>query len=417
MNCDAATITPVRLAARSCRIFIVAGEASGDILGAGLMAALRDMTDGAVAFTGVGGPQMQALGLRSLFPISDIAVMGIGPVLARLPTIFRHITATAAAAISERPDAIVLIDSPDFTGRVATRIRKMLPATPIIVYVSPTVWFWRPGRAPKLARFCNRLLALLPFEPAVHQLLAGPPTTYVGHPFIEKRGPIAAQRRDRAAPLAVGRRPKLLVLPGSRRSEVRRLIGPFGDALALLAQRIGPFDLVLPVVDHVRAEVTEAVANWAVRPVLVSGEAAKLAAFAEADAALAASGTVTLELGLSRVPTVAAYRLDWLGRWIKHLLKPPRALAGLGLVRSAQLTNIIVGDKAVPELIDGACTPEALADALQALLNDTPERRRQWMAFDRLAAIMEPAPGFQPNVEAARAVLDLLPPADPTASA
>jgi lipid-A-disaccharide synthase len=191
---------------------------------------------------------------------------------------------------------------------------------------------------------------------------------------------------------------------------VRRLIGPFGDALALLAERIGGFDLVLPVVEHVRADVEAAVATWAVQPVLVSGEAAKLTAFSQADAALAASGTVTLELGLARVPTVAAYRLDWIGRWVKHLLKPPKALAGLKLVRSAQLTNVIVGEMVVPEFIDGDCTPAVLAASLEALLGDTPERRRQLHAFDRLASIMQPKPEFKPNREAARAVLDLISP-------
>jgi lipid-A-disaccharide synthase len=390
------------------RIFLVAGEASGDLLGAGLMGALQERSGDRFTFHGVGGPQMHMRGLKSLFPISDIAVMGIGPVLARLPLILRRISETAAAAISDRPDAIVLIDSPDFTHRVAAKIRRVLPSTPIIVYVSPTVWFWRPGRALKLARFCDRLLALLPFEPAVHKMLAGPPTTYVGHPFVEKRGSALAMRVDRSAPLSENRQPKIVVLPGSRRSEVRRLLKPFGEALALLASRIGPFDLVLPVVEHVRADIEAAIDGWTIRPTIVSGEAAKLLAFAEADVALAASGTVTLELGLARVPTVAAYRLDWIGRWVKHLLKPPKALAGLKLVRSAQLTNVIVGEMVVPEFIDGGCTPPVLADALEALLRDTPERRRQFDAFDRLAAIMQPQPEFRPNVEAALAVLELI---------
>ncbi len=392
------------------RIFLVAGEASGDLLGAGLMGALRESGGDRFSFSGVGGPQMQGKGLRSLFPISDIAVMGIGPVLARLPMILRRISETAKAAIAERPDAIVLIDSPDFTHRVAAKIRRALPSTPIVVYVSPTVWFWRPGRAAKLARFCDRLLALLPFEPAVHRMLSGPPTTYVGHPFVEKRAGALAMRMDRAAPLVEGRKPSIVVLPGSRRSEVRRLIGPFGAALALLAERIGPFDLVLPVVEHVRADVEAAIAGWSVMPTLVTGEAAKLQAFASADAALAASGTVTLELSLARVPTVAAYRLDGIGRWVKYLLRPPRALAGLKLVRSAQLTNVIVGEMVLPEFIDSACTPEALADALEPLLGDTLDRRRQLAAFDRLAAIMQPRPTFRPNTEAARAVLDLIEP-------
>ena len=392
------------------RIFLVAGEASGDLLGAGLMGALQELTGNRFTFHGVGGTQMGMHGLQSLFPISDIAIMGIGPVIARLPLILRRISQTAAAAISDRPEAIVLIDSPDFTHRVAAKIRRALPTTPIIVYVSPTVWFWRPGRAPKLAQFCNRLLALLPFEPAVHKMLAGPPTRYVGHPFIEKRGNVPIADPDREPPLAVGRVPHIVVLPGSRRSEVRRLIAPFGEALALLAERTGELDLVLPVVEHVQADVEEAIATWTIKPRLVKGETAKLAAFAQADAALAASGTVTLELGLSRVPVVAAYRLDWIGRWIKYFLRPPKALAGLNLVRSAQLTNVIIGEMAVPEFIDSDCTPAVLANALETLLRDSPERRRQIGAFDRLSAIMQPIPNFRPNIEAAHAVLELIEP-------
>lgn len=389
-------------------LFIVAGETSGDVLGAGLMAAVRARLGNAVTFKGVGGLRMRDEGLESLFPISDIAVMGLGPVLARLPLILRRIRETAAAAIAEKPDVVVLIDSPDFTHRVAARIRRALPDVPIAIYVSPTVWFWRPQRAPKLKALCDRLLALLPFEPDVHAILGGPPTTYVGHPFILKRTISRSDTLNRPAPLSAGRRPHVVVLPGSRRSEVRRLTAVFGEAIGLLKARIGDFDLTLPVVEHVRGDVERAVKSWSVHPRLVSGDAAKLAAFAAADVALAASGTATLELSLSGVPTVAVYRLDWIGRVVKHFLKPPAALKPMGLIRSAQLTNVIVGDQALPEFIDDQVTPDALATALQQLLSDTPERQRQARAFARLEAIMQPGANFAPNDEAAKAVLALL---------
>ncbi|MDR3497180.1 MAG: lipid-A-disaccharide synthase [Ancalomicrobiaceae bacterium] len=404
-------MTAIRPSDPTGRIFIVAGEASGDVLGAGLMRAMRrqrPQPGGSLArdlaFAGVGGPDMRAEGLDSLFPLADIAVMGFGPVIARLPQLIERINRTATAAIALRPDVVVLIDSPDFTHRVAAKVRAALPETPIVVYVSPTVWFWRPGRAKKLARFCDRLLALLPFEPDVHALLGGPPTTFVGHPFVRKLDRARNPAGLGPAPLAVGRRPRLLVLPGSRRSEVTRLLGIFGAALKLIEDRIGPFDLTLPVVDHVRPLVEQGIAGWSVKPRLVAGEAAKLAAFAEADAALAASGTATLELSLAHVPTVAAYRLDWIGRWAKYLLRPPKMLAGRLPVRSAQLTNIIVGDKVMPEFIDGGCTPAVLAKAVAALLSDTPERRRQLDAFGRLDAAMLPEPGFDPDEHAAAAV-------------
>lgn len=390
------------------RIFIVAGETSGDVLGAGLMAAVKAGFEGDVAFLGVGGSRMGEEGLRSLFPISDIAVMGLGPVLARLPLILRRIRETAEAAIAARPDAIVLIDSPDFTHRVAARVRKALPGTPIAIYVSPTVWFWRPKRAVKLTRFTDRLLALLPFEPQAHVILGGPPTTYVGHPFILKRDRAHSKTLERPAPLAEGRVPHVLVLPGSRRSEIRRQGALFGAALGQLRERIGAFDLTLPVVDHVREEVERTVATWPVQTRLVSGDAEKLEAFSRGDVALATSGTATLELSLSGVPTVAVYRLDAIGRLIKHFLKPPAALKPMKLVRSAQLTNVIVGDHALPEFIDDDATPAALAGALERLLGDTPERARQARAFERLTEIMTPTANFDPNQEAARAVLALL---------
>lgn len=390
------------------RIFIVAGETSGDLLGAGLMSAVKEGIGGPVAFVGVGGSRMAEEGLKSLFPISDIAVMGLGPVLARLPLILRRIRETAEAAIAARPDAIVLIDSPDFTHRVAARIRKVLPQTPIAIYVSPTVWFWRPKRAVKLTRFTDRLLALLPFEPQAHAILGGPPTTYVGHPFILKRDRAQSQTLFGPAPLTVHRRPQILVLPGSRRSVIRRQGAVFGAALGVLRDRIGAFDLTLPVVDHVRAEVESVVATWPVRPTLVSGEAEKLAAFSRADAALATSGTATLELSLSGVPTVAVYRLDWIGRLIKRFLKAPAQLKSMKLIRSAQLTNVIVGEHVVPEFIDDEATPAALAAALERLLSDTPERAHQARAFARLTEIMQPTADFDPNREAAKAVIALL---------
>ena len=404
-------MTSIPQQAPTARVFIVAGEAAGDLLGGGLMHAMkmrRDEAGGAsgsdIVFSGVGGPAMAAEGLDSLFPLADIAVMGFVPVIVRLPTLIERIERTAKAAIAFRPDVVVLIDSPDFTHRVASKVRRALPRTPIVVYVSPTVWFWRPGRAKKLTHVCDRLLALLPFEPDVHALLGGPPTTFVGHPFVKKLD--RARNPDGLGPsaLGLGRRPRLLVMPGSRRSEVTRLIALFGETLKLVEDRIGPFDLTLPVVDHVRPLVEAGIAQWPIKPVLVSGEAAKLAAFAQADAALAASGTATLELGLAHVPAVAAYQLDWIGRWVKYLLRPPKALAGRLPVRSAQLTNIIVGEKVIPEFIDGGCTPAVLAKEVAALLSDTPERRRQLDAFGRLDAAMLPEPGFDPDAHAAEAV-------------
>lgn len=390
-------------------VFVVAGESSGDVLGARLMTAMAERAPGA-RFLGVGGPAMTAAGLASLFPMSDIAVMGIGPVLKRLPSILRRIRETAAAAVAARPDVLVLIDSPDFCHRVAARVRKARPEQKIVLYVSPTVWAWRPGRAAKIARFSDRLLALLPFEPAAHRVLGGPPTTYVGHPFVERADRV---RRPGGRPLPQsGERPyRILVLPGSRHSEVSRLIDVFGAALAQVSARVGPLELVLPAVDHVRVEIAERVKDWPIPVTLVSGEAAKQAAFRDADVALAASGTVTLELALAHLPFVAAYRLDAVGRMIKRLfVKIPVPVRPIVRVHSALLPNLILGEFAVPEFIDEACRPEALAAALGDLLVEGPARARQIEAFDRLDAVMREGIGNGSGTAAAEAVLGLIAP-------
>lgn len=377
-------------ASPSLRVFIVAGEHSGDHLGAGLIRALRERVPG-LAVEGVGGDEMAGEGLSSLFPLSDIAVMGILPVVARLPRLLRRIRETADAVVAARPDVLVIVDSPDFTHRVARRVRALAPAIPVVDYVSPTVWAWRPGRAPAMRAYVDHLLALLPFEPEAHRRLGGPPCTYVGHPLIERFDVL----RPGIAEAAARARPTLLVLPGSRRSEIARLTAVFGEAVGLVARRVPDLDVVLPAVADRAEEIVARVASWPVAPRVVRGEAAKLAAFRTARAALAASGTVTLELALSGVPMAVAYKVSPFETWLRFVVKVP----------SIVLPNLILGDNAVPEFLQEDCTPEALADALLPLLGDTPERGAQIDAFARLDAAMRIAPGATPSGEAARVVL------------
>jgi lipid-A-disaccharide synthase len=356
----------------------VTGEESGDQLGAKLVGALRErLGRERVRFSGVGGHALAREGVGSLFPIEDIAVMGITAVIGRLPTILERIRRTAAAVIAARPDALVIIDSPDFTHRVAARVRKALPDLPVVDYVSPSVWAWRPGRARTMRAYVDHLLALLPFEPEAHGRLGGPPTTYVGHPLIERLAelrPASGERR----PIHDGP-VELLVLPGSRRSEVSRLMAPFGEALRLVQERSErPLRVTLPAVEHLAGEIEARARSWAVRPALVRGEGAKWAAFRRAHAALAASGTVTLELGLSGVPMVVAYRVSKPEELLKHLITVP----------SIVLANLILGENAIPEFIQQDCTPETLAGALLPLLGDTAERARQLEALGRLDGLM-----------------------------
>jgi lipid-A-disaccharide synthase len=378
-------------------IWIVSGEESGDQLGAKLMRSLKARLGAErLRFGGVGGHAMAKEGLSSLFPLQEIAVMGISAVIARLPAILRRIRMTADAVVAAKPDMLVIIDSPDFTHRVARAVRRRSPAILIVDYVSPSVWAWRPGRAPKMRAYVDHLLALLPFEPEAHQRLGGPPTTYVGHPLIERLSeirPLPGERRH-----IEGQPLKLLVLPGSRRSEVSRLMEPFGAALALLKERSShPFEVTIPAVSHVAEEIRARAENWTVKSRIVEGEAAKWTAFRQADAALAASGTVTLELGLSGVPMVVAYRVSKIEEVLKYLIK----------ARSIVLTNLVLDENVIPELIQWDCTPEKLTDALLPLLSDTPERQRQIEAFGKLDTLMTIG-DEAPSERAARIVEEVL---------
>jgi lipid-A-disaccharide synthase len=383
-------------AARPLRIFLVVGEHSGDQLGFKLMRALRDATGGAVAFSGIGGAAMQAEGLQSLFPLTDIAVMGILPVIARLPTLLARIRETAAAIVAAPPDALVIIDSPDFTHRVARRVRPALPGLPIIDYVSPSVWAWRPGRARAMRAYVDCLLALLPFEPAAHQRLGGPPCFYVGHPLIERLTELRPNANEAAR--RAGAPPLIIALPGSRRSIMRRLIDDFGGALALLAREIGPLEVALPTMPHLAAEITERTANWPVAPRIVLGEEAKLAAFRSARAALAASGTVTLELALAGVPMIGAYKVSWFEEPLKYVVKAPSIL----------LPNLILGERAIPEILQRECTPQSLSTALAALIREGAPRDAQLGALSRLDVLMQLPDGDTPSARAARLVLQTI---------
>jgi len=378
------------------RVALVAGEHSGDELGSRLMRALKDARAGDATFSGVGGEAMEAEGLRSLFPIRDIAVMGLLPVLARLPSLMARIRETAEEIIAARPDGLVIIDSPDFTHRVARRVRKALPTLPIVDYVSPSVWAWRPGRAKAMRAYVDCVLALLPFEPDAHRCLSGPACVYVGHPLIERLDalrPNADEARRRAA-----EPPVIVVLPGSRRSEIRRLMKGFGGTLNVLREQIGTFLPVLPTLPHIEREVSAMALAWPVAPKIVLGEDAKFAAFRAARAALAASGTATLELALAGVPMVGAYKVSLIEEQLKYLIKVPSIL----------LPNLILGERAIPEFLQRECTPAGLGAALAALVREGPARRAQVEALSRLDRLMRLSDGGAPSVHAARAVLDTI---------
>jgi lipid-A-disaccharide synthase len=312
-----------------------------------------------------------------------------------LPRILRRIRETAQLVMATRPDALVIIDSPDFTHRVARRVRAAAPAIPILDYVSPSVWAWRPGRARAMRSYVDHVLALLPFEPQAHQRLGGPPCTYVGHPLLEQLAWLRPSAQEAERRLAEP--PVVLVLPGSRGSEIRRLLTIFGQALALLAAGRGPPDIVLPTLPHLRERITAATAGWPLRPRIVVDLEDKQAAFRVARAALAKSGTVTLELALAGVPMVAAYKVSLLEEIVARIAVQ---------VPSAILPNLILGENVVPEFLQRDCTPHNLSDALAPLMAQSPQRRRQIDAFARLDAVMGGG-SASPSSRAADIVLGL----------
>jgi lipid-A-disaccharide synthase len=385
---------PARSTANVARkIFLIATEESGDRLGAQLMKVLRQRLGDAVRFEGVGGKAMAREGLASLFPIEHLSIMGLTAVLTQLPQHLRRIRETAEAVTKTSPDILVIIDSPDFTHRVARRVRARDPSIPIIDYVSPSVWAWRPGRARAMRSYIDHVLGLLPFEPEEYRKLRGPPCSYVGHPLTEqvatlRPAPEEQKRRDEAPPV-------LLVLPGSRRSEIRHHMAVFGEALGRLQAEGVAFELILPTMPHLQETVAKGLESWKVAPKIVVGEQEKRAAFRIAHAALAKSGTVTLELAIAGVPMVAAYKAGAVEGFVIR-----NALRAISVI----LANIVVGENVVPEFIQRDCTPEKLLSALREVLADSAMRRRQLAAFAKIDAIM--STGNQPpSVRAADIVL------------
>lgn len=361
---------------RTLSIYFVLGEESGDILAAALHPELvrQSAAKGYEArFYGLAGPRLEALGMRSLFDIQDISVMGIVAVAKRLPIVIRRVYTTVADIVARKPDIIVLVDSPDFTHAVAKRIRRKLPGTRIINYVCPSVWAWRPKRATKMKAYIDHVLTLLPFEPEQLERLGGPPGTYVGHPMIERlEAARPSKALDRDAP------PLLLVLPGSRNSEIKHLLPLFGRTLEILRARGVDFHPILPAVPHLRPEIEVAVGTWPIKVELVNSDGND-ALFAQARAALIASGTVSLELALQGVPHVSGYVFDIATRQFLRLVN----------VWSSLLPNLIADRFIVPEELNGMVMPERMARYLEALLEDTALRKHQIDGFHEVAQKMK----------------------------
>lgn len=381
-------------------IFLIAGEPSGDDLGAHLMAAIQELTGGQVRFAGIGGPAMAHQGLESLFPMAELSVMGLVEVLPRAPRLLRRIGETVAAIRQLRPHAVVTIDAPGFCFRVAARLKRAMKngatVPPIVHYVAPQVWAWRPGRARTLAKIVDHLLVLLPFEPPYFEKY-GLACTYVGHPAFES-GVRSGDGAGLRAKLGIGADDSVLcLLPGSRSSEVSRLLPVFQETVARLLRELPRLRIVCAAAAPVAEQIRTEIATWPFA-VHVADTDERFDAMAASDVALAASGTVTLELAAAGVPMVVAYRLNPITAWLARRLVR---------VQYATLVNLVLGRGAIPELLLEDCYPESLARALLRLLRNDAERQRQRVAMAEALARLGTG-GTRPSMRAAKAVLGMI---------
>lgn len=374
------------------KIYFVMGEQSGENLAIDLLDAFDEM-DISIEPMGLGGEKLQKRGLDSLFNVTDLSVIGISGVIGKLPTIIKRVNQTVKDILDKRPDVVLLIDSPDFGYAVAKRVRKRNADIPIVKYICPSVWGWRPGRAPKMRVFIDHVLAILPFEPDVMKKLEGPETTYIGHPLMRLITENA--RRKNATPKLPA---SLLVLPGSRKSEISRLLPVIRDTLSMLKERGNVFEAVLPAVDHLVEDIRANVAEWPVKPEIITGDDARAAAFSKADAAIAASGTVTLELALYKVPMISIYKLD-----------PVMMIARKFMYAwTASLPNLIADRVVVPEQFNEFANPNLISRQIKQLLVKGPARNAQLEGFEIVAENMQQSE--RPGLIAARIILKVAKP-------
>jgi lipid-A-disaccharide synthase len=376
-------------------LYIVAGEASGDALGARLVAALRARDPG-LGFAGIGGDLLAAQGMASLFPMRELALMGLLEVLPNIRNVARRLSETAADIAARRPAAIVTIDSPGFTMRLAERVQPL--GIPVIHYVAPQSWAWRPGRVRKIRERVARVLCLLPFEPVIFDN-AGIPATFVGHPVLESGADAGDPARFRAAHGLTPEARPLLVMPGSRRMEVQRLLPLFGATLGLLDARVPGLRPVVAVSPLVAEAVRAGVAGWPGQPILVETLDGKHDAFAAVAAAggagLIKSGTSSLEMAVAGVPHVIAYRINPVTAWI---------VERLARVPFASLVNLLSELQVVPEFLQRFATPEAIAAALERLMTDEAAASAQRAGLGAVLDRLHPQ-GLAPSAAAAEAVL------------
>lgn len=376
------------------KIFVIAGEPSGDLLGARLMAALK-AKDSTIEFCGVGGTRMTEQGLASLFPMSDLTLFGLAELLPKIPLILRRMRETVDAIRQCKPDIVITVDAPDFCFRIAKRMTGS--GIPFVHYVAPTVWAWRAGRAKKIQPLFKHLLTLFPFEPPYFEKV-GLPASFVGHPLVEAGIERASGERLRRKYDIPDDASVLVVLPGSRRSELKPLLEDFGNVIRLIGPQHPGLRVVVPAVPHLAETIRTATASWTCPPLIVTSDEDKYDAFKAATAALAASGTVALELGLAATPAVIAYRIHPLTAALyRRFIK----------VKFANLVNIMADRMVVPEFLQEDCTPEKIAPAISQLLANEAARKAQLETLNRVRAWLSPEGDLTPSQKAAQVITEL----------
>ncbi len=380
--------------------YMIAGEASGDRLGASLMSGLRQIA-GDVTFDGIGGPLMTSQGLQSRIPMEELSVFGIAEVLPKYFHLKRRLKETIRHVIQSRPDVLITIDSPDFCLRVAGAVKRSIGIR-TVHYVAPSVWAWRPGRAKKMAGCIDHVLALLPFEPPYMEE-AGMRCDFVGHPVISEPQPDAMAVAEFRTSTGIGDSPILLALPGSRSGEVRRLLPVFGEVVRQVLARFPAIRIVIPAAESVAQTVVDVTKGWSSTPVILDPRASstditltrKRTAFSAANYAVAASGTVSLELASASTPMVVAYDMNWLS-W--------QIMSRVSKVDTVTLVNLLVGRKAIPEFLGPACSPYAISGSLNELIVSSEARSLQLAAMaESLQALGQG--GEDPGSRAAKAVM------------
>ncbi|MCW9032634.1 MAG: lipid-A-disaccharide synthase [Rhodospirillales bacterium] len=377
-------------------LYIIAGEPSGDVLGARLMQALKQEHQGQINFFGIGGPRMSEQGLKSLFPMSELSIMGLTEIIPHIPKLLGRITETVEDIQAKNPSALITIDSPAFSLRVSKKLKGK--GIPLIHYVAPSVWAWKPGRAKKVARYLDHLLALLPFEPPYFEV-EGLSTSFVGHSILESGADQGSKNSFRAKHSIPLNAPLLCLLPGSRSGEIKRLLPVFEEALALIHKELPDLHLVLPTIERQANKLREATENWTETIHIIEGIEEKYDAFAASDVALAASGTVALELAMASTPMVITYKVNPITHFIvRKMVK----------TKFGNLTNILLQREVIPELIQGDCTASNVASRVKALFQDKISRQRQIDGFKESLSMLGLNENEVPSVRAAKSVLTAL---------